>query len=214
MTSLLSSIHECQHERALNSLDQTSTKISSSISSASRNCEVSTYVPMYSTDYQNGLQSTPREHEPPEAMQVDNAYKSVNDHTFTGLHGVKYEEPKETSERDTILPDRNPDREPVWSCFQYDVKEEDEGGCGGNREEARHWVVAPGGVLREVSAEQKSSPKVSETSHVEERGKSIDGVQQSNTCQFGKSNSVVIRVWFADIVIDDVFRVTPQKNRM
>ena len=168
---------------------------------------------MYSTDYHNGLQSTTRAHEPPEAMQVDNAYEGVNDNRFTGLHGVKYEEQNETSERETILPDRNPDREPVWSRFQYDVKEEAEGGCGGDREGARHWVVAPGGVLREVSAEEKSSPKVSETSHVEERSQNIDGVQQSNTCQFGESNFGMIPVWCTHIVIDDVFRVTPQKKQ-
>ena len=124
-------------------------------------------------------------------MPVDHAYSQhgVSDHTFTGLNGVKCEEKQDMSARETILPET--DREPAWSCFQYDVKEE-EGGLDGDREEARHWVVSPGGVLMEVCAEPSSNV----LEPVEDCSENIDGIQQSHTCPFGESNFGVIPVSF------------------
>ena len=100
------------------------------------------------------------EHKLPENMHEDSTDSQKGHSIDSGLQSVKCEERiQELNEQQAILPSVNTDLASTWACDVNeltDVKREnnvDLGEYDRDSDETRHWVVSPGGVLKEVKAE-------------------------------------------------------------
>ena len=87
-----------------------------------------------------------------------------------GLQSVKCEEQRqELHEQQAIHSSVDTDQASTWTCDVTEVKAENTASRdehGRNSDEVKHWVVRPGGVLKQVKAEH--TPGVSEISPVED----------------------------------------------
>ena len=110
------------------------------------------------------LQNIKCEHQLPENMARDNAGiqngHNVDDRIVSGLLNVKCEEQRqEVDEQQAILPFMDKDQVPTRSCDVNKLtgvmpeKKTDSDECDRKSDGTRHWVVCPGGVLKEVKAE-------------------------------------------------------------
>ena len=100
------------------------------------------------------------EHKLPENMHEDSTDSQKGHSIDSSLQSVKCEERiQELNEQEAILPLVNTDLPSTWACDVNeltDVKREnsvDLGEYDRDSDETRHWVVSPGGVLKEVKAE-------------------------------------------------------------
>ena len=128
------------------------------LSTVSATFPVPTINTKYCTNDYNNLQNIKCEHKLPGDMQED--IDSSGGCVVTGLQTVKFEKQlQELNEQPTCLPFMDTDQSSTWTC---DVDEIDEvkpnkithsDEYSGNSDETRHWVVCPGGVLKEVNAE-------------------------------------------------------------
>ena len=134
------------------------------LSTVSATFPVSAINPTNYSDGYNILQNIKREHKLPGDVHEDIG-SSQKDHSVvgclvTGLQSVKCENQlQELNEQQAILPFIDTDQSSTWTC---DVDEIDEvkpnkiaypDEYSGNSDETRHWIVFPGGVLKEVKAE-------------------------------------------------------------
>ena len=100
------------------------------------------------------------EHKLPENMHEDSTDSQKGHSIDSGLQSVKCEKRiQELNEQQAILPSVDTDLPSTWACDVNeltDVKREnnvDLGEYDRDSDETRHWVVSPGGVLKEVKAE-------------------------------------------------------------
>ena len=133
-------------------------------SAVSTDCEVSADIPEHCMFDYNLLCSIKCEHERPEEMQTDNAYGRQGDdiqgHVAQCSPSVKWEENvQELCEQRRVLPFNSTDRESNSMCDANETiqlkpeQKEDPDEYDTNNEVTRHWIVHPGGVLKEVKAE-------------------------------------------------------------
>ena len=136
-------------------------------STVSTDCEESADIPEHCMFDYNILHGIKCEHERPEEMQTDNVYGRQGDHiqghVVQCLQTVKVEgNGQKLSEQRRVLPFNSADRESNSMCDANETiqlkpdQKEDPDEYDANNEATRHWVVYPGGVLKEVKAEHTS----------------------------------------------------------
>ena len=169
------------------------------VSTVSATFPVSAINPTHYWDGYNILQNIKREHELPGDMQEDigssQKDNSVVGCIVTGLQSVKCENQlQELNEQQAILPFIDPVQSSTWTC---DVDEIDEvkpnkiaypDEYSGNSDETRHWIVFPGGVLKEVKAEHTVG--VSEVLSVEDGNPNVDKKQYYNETNHAKMGCI------------------------
>ena len=133
-------------------------------STVSIDFEESADIPEHCIFDYNILHGIKCEHERPEEMQTDNAYGRQGDdiqgHVVQCFPSVKSEEnTQQLSEERNFLPFNSTDRESNSMCDANEAiqlkpeQKEDPDEYDANNEAPRHWVVIPGGVLKEVKVE-------------------------------------------------------------
>ena len=159
------------------------------LSTISATFSVHAINPTYCTNDYNILQNIKREHKLPgdmlEDIDIREKDHSVGGCIVTCLQSDKCEKQlQELNEQPTFLPFMDTDQSSTWTC---DVNEIDEVKPNtithpdeyiGNSDETRHWVVCPGGVLKEVNAEHTVG--VSEIVSVEDGNHDVDKKQYFN----------------------------------
>ena len=165
------------------------------LSTVSATFPVSAINPTYCTNDYNILQNIKREHKLPGDV-LEDICSNQKDHSVvgciaTGLQSVKCENQlQELNEQQAILPFIDTDQSSTWTC---DVDEIDEvkpnkiaypDEYSGNSDETRHWIVFPGGVLKEVKAEHTVG--VSEVLSVEDGNPNVDKKQYYNGTNHAK----------------------------
>ena len=155
--------------------------------------------PTYCTNDYNLLQNIKREHKLPSDVHEDigssQKDNSVGGCIVTCLQSVKCEKQlQELNEQPTFLPFMDTDQSSTWTC---DVNEIDEvkpntithpDEYSGNIDETRHWIVFPGGVLKEVKAEHTVG--VSEVLSVEDGNPNVDKKQYYNETNHAKMGCI------------------------
>ena len=136
-----------------------------------------------------------REHKLPSYMHEDIG-SSQKDHScggcvVTGLQSVKCEKQlQELNEQHAIIPLMDTDQSSTWTCDVNDIDEVKPNKIThpdeyiGNSDETRHWVVCPGGVLKEVKAEHTVG--VSELLSVHDGNHDVDKKQYYNGTNHAK----------------------------
>ena len=133
----------------------------------SSDCEMSAYLSTHRVDDCNVLQGMTRAHERPEDVQTGDVYSrqvdGMHGHTDKCLISEKCEEHRhELNEQSHVLPTSSTDQETNWTNDANETiqvkqeKKEYPDGYDRSSEVTRHWVVCPGGVLKEVKAEHTS----------------------------------------------------------
>ena len=93
----------------------------------------------------------------PEDSQEDGAGNQHEHSVVFGLQSVKCEEQlQEFHEQQSILSSIDTDQASTWTCDVNEVKADNTASRdehGRNSDEVKHWVVCPGGVLKQVKAE-------------------------------------------------------------
>ena len=151
----------------------------------------------YRTNDYNILPNIKREHSLVDDMHEyigsskKDKYNGVGGCIVTGLQSVKCEKQlQELNEQHAILPFMHTDQSSTWTC---DVNEIDEVKPNkithpdeyiGNSDETRHWVVCPGGVLKEVKAEHTVG--VSKILSVEDGNHNVEKKQYNNGTNHAK----------------------------
>ena len=136
-------------------------------SAESADCGLSVDIPIHCMDDYNILQGITCAREPPEDVQAANAFcrqgYGIHGHIVQCLPHVKCEERRqELNEQSQVLPFKNTDKETnrtndANETIQVKLeKKEYPDVYDGSSEVTRHWVVCPGGVLKEVKAENTS----------------------------------------------------------
>ena len=134
------------------------------LSTVSATFPVPAINPTYCTNDYDILQNINREHKQPGDMHEDIGSSQTN-HSVGGcivtcLQSVKCDQQlQELNEQQSILPFIDTDQSSTWTCDvneidgvkPNEITHPDE--YNGNSDETRHWVVCPGGVLKEVKAE-------------------------------------------------------------
>ena len=160
-------------------------------SAISADCEVSADIPTHCMNDYNVPQVVKCAHERPEDVQADNAYGRQGDvnhgHMAKSLPGVKCEEHRqELNEQVHVLPFKSTYQETNWTNDADEtiqVKQEMQeypDGYDRSSEVTRHWVVCPGGVLKEVKAEHTSD--VSDILTVEDSSENVERKLRTQTC--------------------------------
>ena len=107
---------------------------------------------------------------PPENVQEDGAGNQQEHSVVFGFQSVKCEpQRQELHEQQSIDSCINTDQTSTWTCHVNEVKVENKASRdehGRTSDEVNHWVVCPGGVLKEIKAEHTLG--VSEVSPVED----------------------------------------------
>ena len=127
-------------------------------------CEGSTDITTHCIDDYNMLKGLKPVHERPDGTQSDNEYNQqgddIHDHVVPCLPSVKCEEHRqEPNEQSYDVPFKSTDQE---TSLAYDANEskqeatEDPDGYDRRKDATRHWIVCPGGVLKEIKAELTS----------------------------------------------------------
>ena len=124
----------------------------------------------------------------PENVQEDGAGNrqdhSVGDRIVFGLQSVECEEQRqELHEQQAIHSSIDTDQASTWTCDVNEVKAENNASRDEhvrNSDEVKHWVVCPGGVLKQVNTEH--TPGVSEISSVED----VDPISHSSGANHSK----------------------------
>ena len=131
------------------------------------------------------------EHKLPENMHEDSTDIQQSRSIDSGLQSVKCEEQiQELNEQQAILPLVNTDLPSTWACDVNEltaVKREnniDLDEYDRNCVETRHWVVSPGGVLKEVKAEHTFD--VSDILPVEDGSHNVDQKQYGSGTKHAK----------------------------
>ena len=142
----------------------------------------------------------------PESMPEDNAGSQrgpgVDGRVITGLQSaVKSEGQRpELNEQHIILPIMDTDRVSMKSCVVNELtemkpeKNADPDEYNSTSSETRHWVVCPGGVLKEVKPEHTHG--VSEILPVEDFGENVDNIQYrsgTNDAKLECESPVIVR---------------------
>ena len=153
----------CEHSESTDS-DIEQNKMYAAVSS---DCEMSADVSTHRVADYNVLQGTTCAHERPEYVQTGDVYSrqvdNIHGHKVRSLLSVKCEEQRqEISAQSHVLPASSKDQE---TNRTNDAKEtiqvkqemkESPDGYDRSSEVTRHWIVCPGGVLKEVKAEHTS----------------------------------------------------------
>ena len=135
-------------------------------SAESADCDMSADIPIHCMDDYNVLQGITCAREPPEDVQAAFCRQGYGIHGHMGkcLPRVKCEERRqELNEQSHVLPVNNTDQETNWTNYANETiqvkqeKKEYPDGYDRSSEVTRHWVVCPGGVLKEVKAEHTSN---------------------------------------------------------
>ena len=137
-------------------------------SAESSDCGMSADIPIHCMDDYNVLQGITCARQPPEDVQAANAFcrqgYGIHGHVVKCLPRVKCEERRqELNEQRHVLPFRNTGHETNWtnnaneSIQVKQEKKEYTDGYERSSEVTRHWVVCPGGVVKEVKAEHTSN---------------------------------------------------------
>ena len=124
----------------------------------------------------------------PEDVQEEGAGNqqehSVGGRFVFGLQSVKCEEQRqETHEQQAIHSSIDTDQASTWTCDVNEMKAENTASRdehGRNSDEVKHWVVCPGGVLKEVKADHTLG--VSELSPAEY----VDPISHSSSTNHSK----------------------------
>ena len=166
------------------------------LSTVSATFPVGAVNPTYCTNDYNSLQNIQREHKLPGDVHEDIDSRQ-NDHSVrgcivTGFQSIKCEKQlQELNEQQAIRPLMDTDQSSTWTS---DVDEIDEvkpnkithpDEYSGNSDQTRHWVVCPGGVLKEVKAEHTVG--VSEILSVEDDNLKDDKNQYYNRTNHAKT---------------------------
>ena len=136
-------------------------------SAESADCGMSADIPIHCMDDYNILQGITCAREPPEDVQAANAFcrqgYGIHGHIVQCLPHVKCEERRqELNEQSQVLPFKNTDKETNRTNDANETiqvkqeKKECPDGYDRSSEVTRHWVICPGGVLKEVKAEHTS----------------------------------------------------------
>ena len=168
MTSIQPPTYKSQRQHALNS-ESTDSDIQQNkmYSAESSDCGMSAAIPIHCMDDYNVLQGISCAREPPEDFQAANAFcrQGYGSHGHMGqcLPHVKCEERRqELNEQSHVIPFKNTDQETNWTNDANETnrvkpeKKEYPDVYDRSSEVTRHWVVCPGGVLKEVKAEHTS----------------------------------------------------------
>ena len=162
-------------------------------SAVSSDCEMSADIPTHRMDDYNVSQVTTPAHERQqdgqEDVQAGDGYSRQGDsgHMVKCLLSVECEEHiQELSEQSHVLPVNSKYQETNWTRDANEtiqVKQETKeypDGYDRSSEVTRHWVVCPGGVLKEVKAEHTSD--VSDISAIEDCNENVDCKLRTRTC--------------------------------
>ena len=162
-------------------------------SAISADCEVSADIPTHCIDDYSMHQGVKCVHERPEDVHAGNASSRQRD----GFHGhmvncstsVKCEEHRQKlNEHIHVLPFMSTDHETNWTNDANETiqvkleKKEYPDGYDRIHESTKHWVVCPGGVLKEVKTEHTSD--VSELLAVEDCNEIMGCKLRTHTCTY------------------------------
>ena len=136
-------------------------------SAESADCGMSVDITIHCMDDFNVLQGITCACEPPEDVQAANAFcrqgYGIHGHVVKCLPRVKCEERRqELNEQSQVLPFKNTDKETNRTNDANETiqvkqeKKEYPDAYDRSSEVTRHWVICPGGVLKEVKAEHTS----------------------------------------------------------
>ena len=153
----------CEHSGSADS-DIEQNKMYSAFSS---DCEMSADFSTHRVAGYNVLQGITCAHERPEDVQTGDVYSrqvdGIHGHTVKCLISVQCEEHRqELNEQSHVLPASSTDQETNWTNDANEIiqvkqeKKECTDGYDRSSEVTRHWIVCPGGVLKEVKAEHAS----------------------------------------------------------
>ena len=165
-------------------------------SAVSVDCEMSSDTPTHCIDAYNISEGVECAHERSEDVQADTAYGRQRDGNYGRmvecLPSVKCEEHRqELNEQIHVLPFKNTDHETNWTNDANETiqvkheKKEYPDGYDRIHESTRHWVVCPGGVLKEVKAERTSD--VSEILTVEDCSENVGRKLSTHTCTYNNN---------------------------
>ena len=176
------------HKKTLCQLNQASTK---TLSNATTTFPVPVDNPNNCSYDGNVLQNIKCEHKLSENMREDSTDSEKGHSIVSDLQSVKCEErQQELNEQQAILPPVNTQLASTWTCDvnevaalkpenNVDLDEYDR-----NIVETRHWVVCPGGVLKEVKTEQTRD--ASEILPVEEGSHNVDQKHDDSSTKHAK----------------------------
>ena len=160
-------------------------------STVAAECAVSTDITTHCMYDCNMLKSIKHAGEQPYDTQAGNDYNrqgdGIHDHVVKCLPSVKCEEHRqELNEQSHVLPFHSTDQEKSVACDVCEpiqVKQEateDPDGYDRHNESTRHWIVCPGGVLKEIKSEHTSD--VSDMLSVEGCNENVGGKPSTHTC--------------------------------
>ena len=177
----------CEHSGSADS-DIEQNKMYSAFSS---DCEMSADFSTHRVAGYNVLQGITCAHGRPEDVQTGDVCSrqvdGIHGHTVKCLISVKCEEHRqELNEQSHVLPASSTDQETNWtndaneSIQVKQEKKECTDGYDRSSEVTRHWVVCPGGVLKEVKAEHASD--VSDILSAEDCSVNVGRKLRTHTC--------------------------------
>ena len=162
-------------------------------SAESADCGMSADITIHCMDDYSVLQGITCAREPPEDVQAANTFcqqgYGIHGHMVKCLPRVKCEERiQELNDQSHVLPFNNTDQETNWTNDANETiqvkreKKEYPDGYDRSSEVTRHWVVCPGGVLKEVKAEHTSD--VSDILSVGGCNENVDCKLCTHTCRY------------------------------
>ena len=136
-------------------------------SAESADCGISVDIPIHCMDDYNVLQCATYYHKRPADVEASDVYNRHGDgiqgHIVNCFPSVKCEEHRpELNEQRHVLPVNSTDQETNWTLDVNETiqvkqeKKEYPDGYDRSSEVTKHWIVCPGGVLKEVKAEHTS----------------------------------------------------------